>query len=70
MAWLEAKVQGQVKESAQDARDAVRRAMVGSGQRGDKVRTVRFRDGIVTNNLNGKKTSLEKYLDGDFSKLF
>jgi protein subunit release factor A len=37
--------------------------------RGDKIRTVRVKDGIVTDHRNGKKTSFERYASGDFSEL-
>jgi protein subunit release factor A len=58
------------KARESDTVNGERRTQIGSGMRGDKVRTVRYMDGIVTNNLNGRKTSLDKYLDGDFDKLF
>jgi peptide chain release factor 1 len=70
MAWLAARVAAARTSKVASDENASRRAQVGSGMRGDKVRTVRHMDGIVTNNLNGKKTSLDKYLDGDFSRLF
>jgi len=42
----------------------IRKGQVGSGMRGDKVRTIRVRDGIVTNHLSGKKMSYKSYLQG------
>jgi protein subunit release factor A len=42
---------------------------VGSGQRGDKVRTVRCQDGLVTDHRLGRKVSLEAYLRGDWAAL-
>ncbi len=47
-----------------------RRSMVGSGQRGDKVRTIRYQDGIVTCERTGKKHRLKDYLRGDLDWLF
>jgi len=70
IAWLAAKVASSVASKAADDENESRKAQVGSGMRGDKVRTVRYMDGVVTNNLNGKKTTLERYLDGDFGRLF
>lgn len=68
--WIEAKIADAARARESDTVNGERRTQIGSGMRGDKVRTVRYMDGIVTNNLNGKKTSLDKYLDGDFGKLF
>ena len=42
-----------------------RRAQVGSGMRGDKRRTIRVKDGIVTDHILGLKMSLNKYLSGE-----
>lgn len=47
---------------AKEAAD--RKKQVGTGMRADKIRTVQVRNGIVTNHINGKKMSLEKYLKG------
>lgn len=46
-----------------------RKSQVGSGQRGDKIRTIRVRDDVVTNNISGKKISFQSYEDGDFQNL-
>lgn len=48
----------------------VRKDQMGSGQRGDKVRTYRFQDDIATNHLNGKKANLSKIMDGCFELLW
>lgn len=48
----------------------LRKSQMGSGQRGDKVRTYRFQDDIATNHLNGKKTKLSKIMDGQFELLW
>lgn len=44
--------------------NAARRSQVGSGMRGDKVRTIRVQDGIVTHHSTGKRVSLRDYLRG------
>jgi peptide chain release factor 1 len=67
--WIEAKIAENITSKSTSDENNMRRQHIGTGQRGDKVRTVRYQDGIVTNNLNGKKTTLDRYLDGDFSKL-
>ncbi len=58
------------REAALQAEQAeVRRRQVGSGERGDKVRTVRTRDGIVTCERSGQKHPLRAYLRGDLDWL-
>lgn len=48
---------------------ADRKDQVGSGMRGDKVRTLRMQDGVVTDHRSGKKTSLRRYLAGHLEDL-
>lgn len=47
-----------------------RRRQVGSGERGDKIRTVRTQDGVVTDHRTGKKMRLNQYLRGEIESLF
>jgi peptide chain release factor 1 len=61
---LEARVAA-LRASEQQAVEAEdRRRQVGSGQRGDKIRTVRMQDGRVTDHRTGKKTTVTRYLQG------
>ena len=46
-----------------------RKEQVGSGQRGDKIRTIRTRDNVVTNHLNGKKMTYIDYCKGILDKI-
>ena len=46
-------------------RNNQRKSQVGSGMRGDKIRTIRVRDNIVTDHRTGHKISLSKYLQGE-----
>lgn len=46
-----------------------RRQMVGSGMRGDKVRTYRTQDDQVTDHRSGKKVSLRRVLRGELGAL-
>ena len=41
-----------------------RKGQVGSGMRGDKVRTIRVRDGKVVNHVTGKRASYKRYSHG------
>lgn len=47
-----------------------RRTQVGSGQRGDKIRTYRFQDDRVQDHLTGKTASNAKVLAGNFDLLW
>jgi peptide chain release factor 1 len=48
MAILRAKLLDRARNASDAARNGNRRAQLGSGQRGDKTRTYRWQDGIVT----------------------
>jgi peptide chain release factor 1 len=43
-----------------------RKQQVGSGMRGDKRRTIRCQDGIVTDHLTGRRWNLKEYLRGEW----
>jgi len=47
-----------------------RKTQVGSGMRGDKIRTYRFQDDTVTDHLSGKKASVKKVISGNFDLLW
>ena len=47
-----------------------KRTQVGSGMRGDKIRTYRMQDGVVTDHRSGRKTQMKKISSGDFSDLW
>lgn len=46
-----------------------RRNLIGSGQRGDKIRTIRLQDNTVTDHQTGKSVSASKYLKGEIKSL-
>jgi peptide chain release factor 1 len=64
---LAARVLEHRRSTAAAARADVRRRQVGSGQRGDKVRTVREQDDVVTCERTGGKKRLRDYMKGDLS---
>jgi peptide chain release factor 1 len=49
---------------------AVRKEMVGSGMRGDKIRTYRFQDDSVTDHNSGKSAQVAKVMKGNFDLLW
>jgi protein subunit release factor A len=47
-----------------------RKQQVGSGMRGDKIRTYRFQDDVVKDHVTGKTASTIKVLAGNFDILW
>ena len=47
-----------------------RKEQVGSGMRGDKIRTYRFQDNTVKDHITEKQASLSKVLAGNFQLLW
>lgn len=47
-----------------------RKAQVGTGMRGDKIRTYRFQDDRVQDHITGKTSSVKKVLAGNFDLLW
>lgn len=68
-ALLAARVAQHYRAKVESQQASARRQQVGSGQRGDKIRTIRCQDGIVTCERTGKKTRLKDYLRGDLDWL-
>lgn len=66
-------LRARLKQLAQDSLDAKnsskRKEQVGSGMRGDKVRTIRTQDGKVTDHRTKKKIPLRKFLKGELEEL-
>lgn len=69
LAALAARVAQHEREQRSLQQASVRRAQVGSGQRGDKVRTIRVQDGVVTCERTGRKSRLKEYLRGELDWL-
>ncbi|MBT7913394.1 PCRF domain-containing protein [Candidatus Bathyarchaeota archaeon] len=62
---LQERLQAKSLKDKKGQRNSDRRSQLGSGMRGDKVRTIRVRDGIVTDHVSGRKIALKKYLRGE-----
>ena len=68
--WLTEKLRNRQNNAKHNETNEIRRNFIGGGQSGDKHRTVRVRDNIVTNHLNGRKISYDEYKSGNFDGLF
>lgn len=49
---------------------ALRKSQVGSGMRGDKIRTYRFQDDIVSDHMTGRSASVKQVMKGNFDLLW
>jgi peptide chain release factor 1 len=66
LSMLRARIWAAKVEKDQEALATARRTQVGSGQRGDKVWTVRTQDDVVTYHPTGQKFRLKDYLEGAY----
>lgn len=63
---LSARVVESARKAKIDERQSSRMSQVGSGMRGDKIRTYREQDDQVTDHRTNQKWSLKKWLRGDW----
>jgi peptide chain release factor 1 len=56
-------------EQAGQGTSATRQSQMGSGARGDKIRTYRFTDNVATDHRSGKKAALDQVFRGRFDLL-
>ncbi len=61
---LEKKLKDNSLASFNTSRQADIKTKMGSGERGDKIRTYRFQDDRVKNHLNGKECATSKVMKG------
>jgi peptide chain release factor 1 len=66
---LMARLAAEQENAATTATANNRRAQVGSGERGDKRRTIRMQDGHVVDHVTGKRTRTDRYLRGHVDDL-
>jgi peptide chain release factor 1 len=67
---LKQRLKQSAEYQAYKQRSQERKQQVGSGMRGDKVRTYRFQDDIATDHRNNKKVNLAKVMAGNFDLLW
>lgn len=64
-AMLEARVSAYLTDNQKSKKDADRRNKIGSGMRGDKIRTYREQDDQVTDHRTGRKWRLSDFMKGN-----
>lgn len=57
-------------DNKKKAFNSIRKNQIGTGQRGDKIRTYRFQDDIVTDHNTGKTAKASKIMKGHFDLLW
>lgn len=70
MAALITILDDRLQSGSKAAEDDVRRQQIGSGMRGDKRRTYRFQDDIVTDHITGKSMQASRAIRGGISILW
>lgn len=63
-------LQGQAWHEKKNALDTDRKQQVGSGMRGDKIRTYRFQDDNVKDHFTSKSASIKQVMRGNFDLLW
>lgn len=58
-----------VKSTTNQTINNVRSQQIGSGMRGDKIRTFRFQDNIAVDHRTGNKVPLDKVMNGQIELL-
>jgi peptide chain release factor 1 len=66
LAILSARLHAADQERRHGAEAQNRRQQIGTGQRGDKRRTIREQDGKVTDHITGRKWRYADYVKGDW----
>lgn len=67
---LAALVENITKAKYRNETATIRKDQVGSGMRGDKVRTIRFQDNTVVDHQTGKKMQADKFMKGFIDELW
>jgi peptide chain release factor 1 len=70
MRAMEAELDRRAADAASTAENASRRSQVGSGERSDKRRTVRFQEDCAIDHVTGRRMPAHDYMDGGMSRLW
>jgi peptide chain release factor 1 len=70
MTEIQRRVDESAKRSYNNNIATNRKTQVGSGMRGDKIRTYRFQDDTVQDHRTGKTAQAKKILSGNFDLLW
>lgn len=69
MSLLRAKILQEKESKSKASFNSSRKKQIGTGQRGDKVRTIRVFDNQVKDHVTGRSTKYNKYERGDLKEL-
>ena len=69
MELLKQRLTESLDKKAFNAQSAKVKEMVGSGERGDKIRSVQVQNGIVVDHIRNKRTDVKSYFKGDLDWL-
>lgn len=64
------RLQNHTRSTAYAETATIRKQQVGSGERGDKVRTIRFQDNTVVDHRTNKKTQADRFMKGYIDALW
>ena len=70
MTDIKTRIDNLAKSSYNNSVASNRKQQVGSGMRGDKIRTYRFQDDVVKDHLTDKTASVKKVMSGNFDLLW
>ena len=70
MATIQQRIDNEVKRQYNSSIANDRKQQVGTGMRGDKIRTYRFQDDVVKDHLTGLSSSVKKVMSGNFDLLW
>lgn len=65
-----ARINGRLSQAHSEAQASERKSQVGTGERGDKIRTYRFQDNVVKDHRTGKTAQTSKVMAGFFDLLW
>jgi peptide chain release factor 1 len=66
LSLLKEKLIHELELKTHNERSLLRKNQLGSGMRGDKRRTIKFKENIVVDDITKKKWNLDKYFRGDW----